>query len=155
MSGRLELFKLNDGFLPADEVARRLLARLDDGEVLPFKSIRVRDLKSHRRYWKLMELCAHTCEQIQLPGGGLMEIRCKEDMHTAVKLCTGHCTRIFDADGNLAFVIPSPTNFDDMEADEWDRYLPKAHEVIREKVLPGVPDSVVETEILKLMGWAR
>lgn len=155
MSGRLELFKLNDGFLPADEVARRLHARMEDGEVLPFKSIRVRDLKAHRRYWKLMELCAHNCDQIELHGGGIMDVRCKEDMHTAMKFCTGHCIQIMDADGKLAFSYPLPTNFDDMESDEWDRYWPKVLEVVSAKVLPGVPDSVVETEILKLMGWAR
>jgi hypothetical protein len=72
-----------------------------------------------------------------------------------VKLCTGHCIRIFDSAGNLAYQIPLPTNFEEMEEDQWEAYLPKVHEVVRERVLPGLPDSIVETEVLKLMGWAR
>lgn len=155
MSGRLELFKLNDGFFPADEVARRLHARMEDGEVLPFKTIRVRDLDAHRRYWKLMEMCAHQCERITLPGGGSMEIRSKDDMHIAMKLCTGHVIRIFDTEGSLLYVVPLPTNFDDLDADGWDVYSKKVNEVINERVLPGVPSSVIQTEVLKLMGYAR
>src|SRR6185437_5197436 len=97
---RIELFRRGKGWLPACESAIRVLMRLTEGEIIWVKTIKIRDPKEHRRYWQLMTLCAQNCERVELPYGGTMLIHSKEDVHTAMKLCTGHFDTIFDADQN-------------------------------------------------------
>ena len=80
-----------------------------------------------------------------------MPVHSKEDVHTAIKLCTGHCTTIFDANGNPVAAIPKSTNFESMTADEWSQYWPKVIDVIIERILPGVQWPEVELEIQKCM----
>lgn len=148
------LAKMGRGFLPSGEDAVRAHARLDDGECVQVKFLRVRDISMHRRYWGLMELCANNCERIEIRPGMDMDVHSKDDVHTAVKLCTGLYNTIFDNDRRPVAMIPKSTSFDEMTADEWAEYWPRVLDVVQEKVLPGVQIPAVETEILKCMGMA-
>lgn len=152
---KIEIFKHGKGFLPASEDAQRVHSRMVPGEIAWVKMLRIRDPVSHRRYWALMGLCADNCEQIELPYGGVMRIHNKDDVHTAIKLCTGLVDTIFDAFGKPAFQIPKSTSYEDMTADDWAEYWPKVLQVIQDSILPGVSIPEVETEIQKCMGWAR
>ena len=67
-----------------------------------------------------------------------MDVHSKDDVHTAIKLCSGHVTTIFDADGRPAFQIPKSTNFENMTEDEWKKFWPKAVQVVLDRILPGV-----------------
>ena len=142
------------GFLPVDDDAQKVHQRMEVGEAAPFTAVRVRDIKSHRRYWKLMELCAEHCERIELPYGGVMIVSHKNHVHTAIKLCTGHVDTIFDAFGKPAYQIPKSTDFESMTADEWAEYWPRVLDVVQEQVLPGVSIDAVQFELLKCMGLA-
>lgn len=142
------------GLLPADDDALRVLNRMGDGEVVPFRPMRVRDLVEHRRYWRLMTLCAENCERIELPMGGVMLVHSKEDVHTAVKLCTGFYDTIFDAEQRPVAYIPKSTNFDEMTADEWLEYWPRIVTAICERVMPGVSLPELEQELMKCMRLA-
>jgi hypothetical protein len=151
---KIEVFKHGKGFLPASEDAQRVYARMSPGEIVWVKVLRIRDPVSHRRYWQLMTMCADNCERIKLPYGGVMLIHNKNDVHTAIKLCTGHCITIFDANGTPAFQIPKSTDYENMTADEWAEYLPRVYDVIQARILPGVSLPEMELEILKCMGMA-
>lgn len=152
---KIEVYRRGQGFLPASEDAERVRNRMAQGEITWMKVLRIRDLVSHRRYWKLMSLCAENCESIELPYGGVMRIHNKNDVHTAIKLCTGLVDTIFDAFGKPAFQIPKSTSYEDMTADEWDEYWPRVLDVVQTQVLPGVSIPEVELDIQKCMGWAR
>lgn len=152
---KVELFKHGKGFLPASEDAQKVYARMSPGEICWFNVLRIRDPVAHRRYWALMSLVADNCERIELPYGGVMIIHNKNDVHTAIKLCTGLVDVIFDAFGKPAFQIPKSTNYEAMTADEWSEYWPKVTQVIQDTILPGVSIPEMETELLKCMGWAR
>lgn len=151
---KVELFRRGQGFLPASEDAERVRNRMAQGEICWVKVLRIRDPVSHRRYWQLMTLCAMNCERIELPYGGIMRINNKNDVHTAIKLCTGHCDTIFDANGAPVYQIPKSTSYEDMTADEWEEYLPRVFDVVQERVLPGVRMPEMEYEISKCMGMA-
>lgn len=142
------------GFLPGNEAADKIHRRLEVGEMVGLKEVKVRDAISFRRYWKLMDMCADNCEQIRLPYGGIMLVKSRYDVHIAVKLCTGYCDTIFDAFGKPAFQIPKSTDFDEMTQQEWEEYWPRINDAIAEVILPGVSLRSVETEIMKCMGWA-
>ena len=151
---KIELYRKGKGWLPASEEAQAVLNRMSQGEIGWFKPLRIRDIVAHRRYWGLLALCADNCERIELPYGGVMLINSKDDVHTAIKLCTGHVTTIFDAFGKPAFQIPKSTNFENMTADEWNEYWPKVISVVTERILPGVSIPEVELEIERCMGIA-
>lgn len=151
---RIWLSKHGRGFLPADESAEKVQRRMEVGECALFKIVRVRDISSHRRYWGLMDLCAQNCERIEIDPGTFMIVRTKDDVHTAIKLCTGHYDTIFDADGRPVARLPKSTSFDEMTADEWTEYWPRVLDVVQTQVIPGVQIPSVELEIMKCMGVA-
>lgn len=152
MSGYLA--KHGRGFLPTDDETEAVHRRLEVGECAYVKFIRVRDPVAHRRYWKLMTVCAENCERIELEPGEWMTVRNKNDVHTAIKLCTGHYDPIFDAHGAVIAKVPKSTDFETMTEDEWADYWPRVLDVVQEKVMPGVDLPEVEHEMLKLMGMA-
>lgn len=152
---KIEIFKHGRGFMPASEDAEAVHKRMSPGEIAWVNVVRIRDPISHRRYWKLMELCAQNCERIETPYGGVMLIHGKGDVHTAIKLCTGFVDTIFDAFGKPAFQIPKSTNFEAMDEDEWKEYWPRVLDVVQTQVLPGVVMPEAELEIQKCMGYAR
>jgi hypothetical protein len=127
---------------------------MEIGEAALFRPMRVRDLKAHRRYWKLMEMCANNCERIEIRPNVWMQVNSKDDVHAAIKLCTGYCDAIFDADQRPVAFLPKSTSFDEMTADEWLAYWPRVLDVVQHQVLPGVQIDSVELEILKCMGMA-
>lgn len=142
------------GFLPADERAEKLHKKLGAGEVLPFKPIRVRDVTAHRRYWKLMELCAQNVERIEIADDAWMDVSSKDDVHVAMKLCTGHVRWFFDAEKRPVACMPLSTNFEEMEPEEWEEYWPKVLDTVEHKIIPGIRRADVVVELYKLMGWA-
>ena len=151
---KIELYKRGQGFLPASDDAVKVHARMAQGEIAWMKVMRIRDPVSHRRYWALMNLCAMNCERIELPYGGVMVIHSRDDVHTAIKLCTGHCDIIFDATGKPAFWIPKSTSYESMTRDEWDAYWPRVTDVIMERIMPGVSIEAVQNELQRCMGLA-
>lgn len=142
------------GFLPADEETERAHGRVEVGECIPVRFLRVRDITAHRRYWLLMTVCAKNCERIEVAHGVFMEIKTKENVHTAMKLCTGYYDELCDAENRPVARIPKSTNFDEMTADEWAEYWPRVCDVVQEQVLPGVSLPEVQLELFKLMGMA-
>lgn len=151
---KIELYKMGRGFVPASPEAEAVHTRMGPYEVAWFKVLRIREPKEHRRYWALMTLCAEHCERIELPYGGVMLVHSKDDVHTAMKLCTGYCDTIFDTFGKPAFQIPKSTAFEEMTADEWAEYWPKVTQQVCERILPGVSLPEVELELLKCMRLA-
>lgn len=151
---KIEIFKRGQGFMPASDDAQKVHARMTQGEIAWVKVLRIRDPIAHRRYWKLMEMCADNCEHIELPYGAMMKIHHKDDVHTAIKLCTGLCDTIFDANGAPVFQIPRSTNYEAMTCDEWAEYWPRVLDVVSERILPGVSLPEMQHEIEKCMGWA-
>lgn len=142
------------GFLPADDEALKIHKRMKSGECAAIKVIRVRDIKGHRRYWKLCAILAENCERIEILPDVWMRVMSKEDVHTAIKFCTGLCDTVFDSKGLPAAFIPKSTSFDEMTADEWLEYYPRVLDVVQHKILPGVDIESVQEEIMRLTGMA-
>lgn len=150
----IELYRRGQGFLPASDDAIKVRDRMQLGEVAWFKPLRVRAPKELRRYWALMTMCADNCERIEMPYGGVMLIQSKDDVSDAVKLCTGHCTSIFDMDGKPVYQIPKSISFENMEQSGWEAYWPKVVDVVMQRIMPGVSHESIELELLKCMRLA-
>jgi len=150
----IELYRRGQGWLPASDDAIKVRDRMDQGEIAWFKPLRVRCPKDLRRYWALMTMCADNCERIEMPHGGVMLIQSKEDVSDAVKICSGHCTTIFDMDGKPVYQIPKSISFENMEQSDWEKFWPKVTDVVMERVMPGVSHESIELELLKCMRLA-
>lgn len=147
--------RLNDKpvLSPADERSLRVVQRMEFGEARMFRPVSVRDIRSHRRYWKLVTVCSENCEQIEIAPGRWMEVKTPEDVHVAIKFCTGLYHTILDNEGRPMMRVVKSTSFEEMTREEWDEYWPRVLDVIEEKILPGVALSDVVIEIHKLMGY--
>lgn len=152
---KIELYRRGQGWLPASDDAVKVRDRMAQGEIAWVKPLRIRDPIAHRRYWKLMTMCADNCERIELPYGGSMEIHSKDDVHTAIKICTGHVTWLLDSFGKPTFAVPKSTDYESMTADEWAEYWPRVLDVVQERVMPGIQLPDIEYEMQRCMGWAR
>jgi hypothetical protein len=150
----VELYRRGKGWLPASTDAEKVLQRMEQGEIGWFKPLRVRAPKELRRYWALMTMCADNCERIEMPYGGVMLVQSKDDIHTAVKLCAGYCTTIFDAAGKPVYQIPRSISFETMTEDEWRDFWPKVIDVVMQRIMPGVSLPEIELELLKCMRLA-
>lgn len=150
----IELFRRGQGFLPASDDAIKVRDRLQQGEIAWFKPLRVRCPKDLRRYWALMTMCADNCERIEMPHGGVMLIHEKEDVSDAVKICSGHCTTIFDMSGKPVYQIPKSISFENMEQSDWEKFWPKVTDVVMERIMPVVSHESIELELLKCMRLA-
>ena len=103
----------------------------------------------HRRYWLLMSMLGTHCERVEIAPGVFMEIKSRDDAHTAMKYITGHYDSYALGDGVILRLLKS-TAFDKMDADEWALYWPKVLDAVHQKFLDGVDITEVEQEIARL-----
>jgi hypothetical protein len=150
----VEFYKFGRGLMPADDEAEHLHRKMSPGEIQLFKVIKVRDPVAHRRYWKLCTLCAENCERIEIAPNRFMPVHSKDDVHVAIKLCTGHYDTIFDAENRPLARIVKSTAFEEMSGADWDQYWPRVLRVVQEKVMPGVDLDEVRLELERCMGLA-
>lgn len=153
MADRVYLARAGDFLCSTDSDSLKLIRKLGDGEEVAFKPLRVRSLKWHRRYWKLMnDLSAHI-SQINISLGEqpvMMPIASAYDLHTAIKLITGHCITQHIKGTGYVLRIPKPTDFDSMTADEWAEFYPRALDAVHQRALPQIDVPEVEEELARL-----
>lgn len=150
---RLWLEKTLTGIRGHDDEARLVLGRIKAGTVFEADVV-TRTQRSgawHRRYWLLMSMLAENVEEVDLGNGAMLPIHDAEDMHTALKLLTGHChTYTTTVAGQVHVVrIPKPTNFREMSADEWPKYWARVLDAVHQRVLPGIGE-YAEEELARL-----
>ncbi len=79
-----------------------------------------------------------------------MPIASAEDLHTAIKLVTGHCHTHAVTGSRYILRIPKSTDFESMTADEWAEYYPKVLTAIHERALPQIEAADVEEDLARL-----
>jgi hypothetical protein len=134
--------RVNDALISTDEDSLKVIRRMEPGECKAFRPIGVRDPVSHRRYWVMCTETARNVRQIEIDRIGkqpvYMRVFCKEDVHTAMKLCTGLFDVLPVGGTNYAIRVPRSTDFDRMTPEEWAAYWPKVMDVLLEKVVPEI-----------------
>lgn len=153
MKPSLHFARAGDFLVPTDNESRAFVKKLGDGEETPFKPLRIRSLPWHRRYWSMVSQIADNVSEINIslgPAPAMMAIQCAYDLHTAIKLITGHCSTQHIKGTPYVLRIPKPTNFDEMTADEWSEYYPKVITAIHERALPQIKIPEVEQELARM-----
>lgn len=144
--------RVNDALISTDEDSLKLIRRMEIGECKAFRPAGVRDPVSHRRYWVLMTLTAKNVKRIEIDRVNrqpvYMRIWTKEDVHTAMKLCTGLYDTLPVGGTDYAIRVPKSTDFEKMTPEEWIAYWPKVMDVLLEKVAPDIEIPEARDEML-------
>lgn len=153
MSGKLYFARAGDCLVSTDVDSLKFIRKLGEGEECAFKALRARSLAFHRKYWLLISRLAEHISEFNISLGHLrvmFPISCPYDLHTAIKLVTGHCTTVYIQDTRYVLRIPKPTDFESMTADEWSAYYPRVLTAIHERALPQIDIPEVEQELAQL-----
>lgn len=152
-ASRLWFGRIGDTLVHTDEESLRFIRRLDEGEAAPFKPLRPRSIKFHRRYWLMVSRVADHITGIQIDPANpkaVMPVECPEDLHVGLKFLTGHC-KVFHVDGtDITYRVPLPTDFSSLTADEWAPHYEKCLQAINAYALPQIRDRFVLEEMQRL-----
>lgn len=152
MKPQLYFARAGDFLVPTDDESRAFVRKLGDGEEAPFRPMRVRSLLWHRRYWAMISQISEYITEINISLGPvpvMMPIQTPYDLHTAIKLITGHCITQHIHGTSYVLRIPKPTNFEEMSADEWSQYYPRVISAIHERALPRIRVPEVQEELAR------
>lgn len=153
MSLPLYFTRAGDFLASTDVDSLKLIRKLGDGEECAFKPLRVRSLRWHKRYWALMSQLWPHISEINISLGAepvMMPIQSSYDLHTAIKLITGHCITQHIKGTGYVLRIPKPTSFEEMDATEWEEYYPRAMDAIHQRALPKIEIPEIEQELARL-----
>ena len=115
------LMKSGKGFLPADDEAEAMHARMTPGECAEFHALRPRSIQWNRLYWK-------TCRTI---GQNQDPPRDEDSIDAELRVLAGH----FDVlkMGGYEVRVPKRIAFDRLTADEWAAYWLRAEAAIADR----------------------
>ena len=146
-------YRQGDSLIATDQDALKLLRKLEEGEAIAFKPLRPRSLSWHRRYWLLISRLAEQLTEFNISLGevpAMLPIASPYDLHTAIKMVTGHCVTQHIKGTPYVLRIPKPTDFESMTADEWSTYYPRVLDAIHQRALPQIGDRYLEDELARL-----
>ncbi len=150
---KLWFCRAGDFLAATDEKSLEFIRKLGDGEERAFKSMKVRSLKFHKRYWAMLDdIYPHITEiDISLTKTpAMMPIQSAEDLHTALKLISGHCWTKHIQGTPYVLRVPKPTNFADLSAEEWSEIYPRFLDAIHQRALPQIEVREVQGELMRL-----
>lgn len=135
------------GLTPADDQARKVLAKVEQGTVIRIEYKRPRNGPMHRRYWALCQMVYDNSE----------DYGSAEQVSDLLKILAGHCTQVASKATGEVFLIPRSISFSAMDQDEFDQFWGRVVKAVCEHLLPGVTQPEIEAELLQLIGastWA-
>lgn len=152
MTSRVYFCRAGDFLAPTNDESREFIRKLGDGEEIALKPLRVRSLAFHKRYWALIgDISVHITEfNISLGEvDAFMPIGSPYDLHTAIKLVTGHCTTQHIKNTPYVLRIPKSTDFASMSAEDWADYYLRVLTAIHERALPQIKDVIIFQELAR------
>lgn len=130
------------GFCPADEKARKILAKIPLLTTVSVEYRQPRNGPMHRRYWAL---CQMVCDNSDQYGSAEM-------VSDHLKILAGHCTTVVSKGSGEVYLLPKSISFSSMDQGEFDTFWTRAVKVVTEHILPGVTETEIESEICNLIG---
>lgn len=119
------LVKRGKGWLPADEEADTLHAKMNIAECAEFRVVRPRSVPWHRMYFAL-------CRTI---GRNQDPPRDEDSIDMEIRVLSGHYD-VLPMGGGYEVRVPKRIAFEKMEADAWAAYFQKAEVAIAERFGP-------------------
>ena len=149
----LHFCRVDRGLIPTESRAEEYVQKLGTGEEVALKVVRIRSLQWHKRYWALISDIAPHLTEINISLGevpAMMPIKTPYDLHTALKLISGHCTTQHIAGTPYVLRIPLSTDFENMDGQEWKELYPKLLDAIHERALPEINIEALRDEFARM-----
>lgn len=108
------------GLIPTDDIAKRILSRMEDGECAQVELVRPRSVPMHRMYFGICRQIGENQDPQRTEASIDAELRVRAG-HYEVMLIDGHECR-----------IPKRIAFDKLSHDEWMELWPSLELAIRE-----------------------
>lgn len=152
-ASRVYFTRTGDFLASTDAESLKLIRKLGEGEEVAFKPLRARSVQWNRRYWAMLSQIAPYISEIDISMGSrpaMMPVTSAEDLHVALKLITGHCITQQIKGTPYVLRIPKSADFENMSADEWSAWYPKALDAIHQRALPQVDIPEIEEELARM-----
>ena len=121
------------------------MRKLGQGEVVMIEMKRPRNVKHHRMFWALMSLVWENMDSARYPT--------VDDLVSAIKIATGHRTRIELPNGEIGF-IPGSIAFHKMDQAAFSDFYDRVCDLIAKHFLPGVSSADLKREVEIMIGLA-
>jgi hypothetical protein len=141
---RLLLRRTLSGFVPDDEASAELARKFAVNETYKAEVTKPRNLKMHRRYWALVTMVFHNCDQF----------KSVEQCHQYLKLRAGHSTTVVSKTTGEVYLVPDSIAFDKLDDTGFQEFWNKIVGVICEEIIPGLSADDLQLELEKLCGLA-
>jgi hypothetical protein len=132
------------GLSPADDYARKRLAKIPLGVTVGMEYKVPRNGPMHRRYWALCQMVYDNVE-----GYGSAEV-----VSDHLKILSGHCEAVASRATGEVYLLPKSIRFAAMDQAGFDAFWDRVVKAICEHILPGVTVPEIEMEIMRLIGAA-
>jgi hypothetical protein len=132
------------GFAAADEAAQDAMRSYRLGETYRASVVKPRNLRNHRRYWALVNLCFQNTEGYKSP----------DQLHQHLKILAGHCSPVVSKATGETYLIADSISFGSMDETEFQAFWARCITAVAEHILPGIEVNAVAYEVEKLCGLA-
>ena len=133
------------GLSPADDHARKVLAKIEQGKQVSVEYKQPRNGPAHRRFWALCQMVYDNSEQY---GSA-------EQVSDHLKILAGHCTSVASQATGEVYLLPKSISFSAMDQDAFDEFWLRVIKAVTEHLLPGVTSTEIEAELCNLIGASQ
>lgn len=141
------------GLIGTDDESRAFIDSLSAGECREFEPVSSRSLLDHHRYWVLCTEAAKHVTRIEIDREDgkpvFYPVRNKEDVHTALKFCTGLYDKLPIEGTSFSIRVPKSTNFRTMKREQWEKHWPLVLEAFTDKVAPHIADDEARASLMQ------
>lgn len=123
----------HDGYIPADDDARKQHAKMKFGQFVGARIARNRSVRQQRLYWKVLASVVKVAGEYDTP----------EALHNALKVATNRIEICRLLNGRLV-KIPMSTAFDEMNQEAFQSYMDEAMRLISVELMGGMsPEDIL------------
>lgn len=126
---------------PVDQFSLKQVGRLPRDREVSVDAKARRNMKQHRLYWVLMDLCAQADDRFHD----------EEEASDFIKYKTKHVKLAHNPVTGASFLIPKSMSEASMSAAQFRRYFDRALYVVLTEILPGVPEGELRAQIEKIV----
>lgn len=130
--------------VPVDQHGRDAMAKVKIGSQVQVEVKRARNPKQHRLYWAL----------INLIHGQQSRYTTHDQLSNALKCAVGWCDEIELKDGRI-MAIPKSIAFANMKQAEFEQFFDAVIKLVITKILPGVKEADLRSELEEMTGVSR
>lgn len=133
--------KTLSGFTPDSDAAMAFAQRVRLGEFVTLDGKRPRNIRHHRKYWKLLSVIADNHDRFDTPDKAAL----------AIKYLAGHGDFVPVKGGEETLFVPGSISFAAMDQVAFDGFYDRALAAVCRHILPGMSQQELREEIERLL----